>query len=80
MNPCDEAVFADQNSISSHVTLSDIEANERPRSLRSTEPLHDGAGQVNSTTIWAKLKNYLIRLYTSLQHRYWESHALAGLG
>jgi hypothetical protein len=71
MNPCDEAISGDQYPIFFDDTSSDIEANEGPRSLRSAEPLHDGADQVNSTTIWAKLKNYLIRLYASLQRRYY---------
>jgi hypothetical protein len=62
MGPCDEA-------ISSHVTSSDVEANERPASLRSDEPLHDAADQVNIMTIWAKLKNYLYKFLALLRRR-----------
>ncbi|KAJ4311623.1 hypothetical protein N0V94_007851 [Neodidymelliopsis sp. IMI 364377] len=62
MDPCNE-------TISSHVTSSDIEANERPPSLRSDGPLHDAADQANSMTSWAKLKNHLLRLLASLWRR-----------
>ena len=77
MNPRGETISENQNPFSSsHVASSDIEADERPRSLRSAGALHDDTDQVHGPTNWAKLRTYFIRLYALLWSQCYQSKRL----